>query len=192
MALALSIGTMPVSANLSVPSPLLLWDHDDNSVAGPEPNVDAHGLEPAVAAAVMPTAPSPPGIAPPSVEINQVENAHASGLAGLTEQFGATCFMGSHVLVGYPPDHGKRLDAQIDAADLSGEAWLELDGVWLGTADRAAEAFGAARLYVDAHEVWIELSNGDTPMLAQLVSTTTPAGRTVWSILNTDTVTTCD
>ncbi|MCI0582513.1 MAG: hypothetical protein L0227_06400 [Chloroflexi bacterium] len=100
--------------------------------------------------------------------------------------------MGSHILVYYPPDHGTRLDAQIDAAALAGEAWLEVDRVWLGTVDRAAEAFGAANLYVDAHEEWIELSRDGTPMLAQLVSTTTPAGRTVWSILNTETVIPCE
>jgi hypothetical protein len=100
--------------------------------------------------------------------------------------------MSSHGLVAYPPDHGKRLDAQIDAAALSGEAWLEVDRVWLGTMNRAADAFGAANLYVDPHETWMELSRDGTPMLAQLVSTTTPAGRTVWSILNTETVIPCE
>lgn len=43
MGLALSIGTVPVRANLSVPAPLWFWDPDDNTVPGPEPKVDADG-----------------------------------------------------------------------------------------------------------------------------------------------------
>jgi hypothetical protein len=99
--------------------------------------------------------------------------------------------MGSDPLLYVPPDHGKRLDAQIDAVLISGEAWLE-DGLWLGTAGRAAEAFGGAILYVDAHEMWIEISTAGPPMLRQLVGTTTPAGRTVWWLHAGETAIPCD
>jgi hypothetical protein len=162
------------------------------STAG-QPNVAAGSTAtPASVAEVLPTASSPPGVAPSSLDVIRVENALGSGLMGLTERYGATCFMGSFGLVYYPPDSRERLDVEIDAAALSGEAWLEVDRVWLGTMNRAADAFGAANLYVDPHETWMELSRDGTPMLAQLVSTTTPAGRTVWSILNTETVIPCE
>ena len=43
LALLLSAGVGPVSANHSVPAPLYFWDPDDNAAPGPEPRVDADG-----------------------------------------------------------------------------------------------------------------------------------------------------
>ena len=132
---------------------------------------------------------SPALIAPSTLEVKQVGAALEAGQADWTEEFGASCFVQADLLVYYPPDLGKRLDVEIADANVGDEAWLSVDETWVGSAARAAEAFGATRLYEDDHERWMLLTLDGSVALAELEGTETPAGRTVWMILNT--VTAC-
>jgi hypothetical protein len=119
---------------------------------------------------------------PGSVGSEKVADAQQALHQGLASEYGLTCFTAARGMLYMPAAAGAETDRLAEAARLTAEGWAK-DGLWVGSAETAAAAFGATAAFDDQSSIWI-LVGGKEPIGARLHRIDTPAGRVAWILVD--------
>jgi len=102
----------------------------------------------------------------------------------IRQKSGNACF--SNLFASRLQVPGDALDRQIAAAG-GDHRWLSRDLSWIGDSEEAVKAFGASwagQRPGALGEVWVQVTRAGVDVGLQLLETKTPAGYTVWSVVN--------
>ena len=146
----------------------------------PIDNGAASGLVAAAPPAAIAAPPATPQTA--AFSVATVESAHAAAVKRLFKEYGATCLTEGHVIYAPKPGAARELDQRVTAARATDESWVEDGKVWLGSRERAAEAFGATTLYVDKDSAWVFMVVDKVPRARELHAWRSENGKVAWTL----------
>ncbi|MEJ7697614.1 MAG: hypothetical protein WKF78_13600 [Candidatus Limnocylindrales bacterium] len=110
--------------------------------------------------------------------VQSVENAREAAVATIKSD----CHTAASITDVRTDEKSQGIDDKIDAAKATPESWVVEGELWLGSHDRAAQAFGASETYRDTASTWIVVDESTGPVAYELVDERSASGDVVWSL----------
>lgn len=111
-------------------------------------------------------------------DVQSVENAREAAVASIESD----CHTAASITDVRTEEKSQALDDKIGAAKAKPESWVVEGELWLGSHDRAAEAFRASKTYTDKTSTWIVVEESTGPVAYELVNEKSASGDVVWSL----------